>query len=61
MRSQNLKSSATTAVQLARARRISEVEWEKHRENLVKLYVEESTSRKDIIGAMAKEHSFLIT
>lgn len=47
--------------QAQRARRIPDQEWEIRREKLVKLYVEEDVSRKEIIDIMAKEHDFVIT
>lgn len=59
--SQNLKPSAISAMQLHRAQRKPREEWEKYRERLEKLYVQEGTCRKDIISIMAKEHGFVIT
>jgi hypothetical protein len=43
-----------------RARRILDQEWDAWREKLVRLYVEESLSRSEIIEIMAKEHGFVI-
>ena len=45
----------------SRARRIPEEEWENYREKLVKLYIEEEASQKDIIDLMAEQHNFVIT
>lgn len=61
MNSQSLESTTIAAAQLPRARRIPDKEWDEYREKLVKLYVEEDISRKDIIDTMTKEHSFVIT
>ena len=44
-----------------RARRIPDAEWEVWRQELVRLYVEEDVSQKDIIHIMANEHNFAIT
>ena len=43
-----------------RARRIPDQEWDAWREKLVRLYVEDSLSRNEIIEIMAKEHGFVI-
>jgi 3-oxoacyl-ACP reductase-like protein len=45
----------------SRARRISDEEWSTHREKLVKLYLGEENSQKEIIEIMTKEHNFVIT
>ena len=44
-----------------RARRIPDAEWEVWHQKLVRLYVEDDISRKDIIQIMADEHNFVIT
>ena len=44
-----------------RARRIPDAEWEVWRQELIRLYVEENASRRDIIHIMANEHDFVIT
>ena len=44
-----------------RARRIPDAEWEVWRQELVRLYVEENASRREIIHIMANEHGFVIT
>ena len=44
-----------------RARRIPDAVWEVWRQELVRLYVEEDVSRKDIIHLMANKHNFAIT
>jgi Clr5 domain len=45
----------------SRAPRFSDEEWSTHREKLVKLYIEEETSQKEIIDIMTREHNFVIT
>ena len=44
-----------------RARRIPDAEWEVWRQELIRLYVEENASRREIIRIMADEHEFVIT
>ena len=44
-----------------RARRIPDAEWEVWRKELVRLYVEEDVTRREIIRIMANEHEFVIT
>ena len=44
-----------------RARRIPDAEWEVRRQELIRLYVEENVSRREIIHIMAKEHEFVVT
>jgi hypothetical protein len=44
-----------------RARRIPDAEWDQWRTELVRLYLEECASRKEIIEIMARDHNFVIT
>ncbi|MCJ1434039.1 hypothetical protein MMC27_003405 [Xylographa pallens] len=44
-----------------RAPRISDGEWDRWREKVVHLYIEENMSRKELVEAMTKEHGFSIT
>lgn len=44
-----------------RAPRRPEAEWERWRQELVRLFVEENVSRKEIIHIMANKHGFHIT
>ena len=44
-----------------RARRIPDAEWEVWRQELVRLYVEEDVTRREVIRIMANEHEFVIT
>lgn len=50
-----------TCRQLLRAKRISDVEWEAHRERLVELYLNQYASRNEIVDIMAQNHNFIIT
>jgi len=61
MASQTGRLTVDASSQAQRARRIPDQEWEIWREKLVKLYVEEDVSRKEIIDIMAKKHDFVIT
>ena len=44
-----------------RARRIPDAEWEVWPQELTRLYLEDNTSRREIIHIMAKEHEFVMT
>lgn len=44
-----------------RARRIPDETWENWHEEIVRLYVEEDTPRKDIVDIMRRQHSLVIT
>ncbi|MCJ1284711.1 hypothetical protein MMC26_004047 [Xylographa opegraphella] len=44
-----------------RARRISDETWDRWRETIVHLYIQENMARKELVDAMAKEHGFNIT
>lgn len=61
MASENTPSGTVPPMLSSRARRIPGEEWENYREKLVKLYIEEEASQKDIIDTMAKQHNFVIT
>ena len=60
MASQTGRPTVHASLQAQRARRIPDQEWETWREKLVRLYVEEGVSRKEIIDVMAKNHDFVI-
>lgn len=49
-----------TAPRLERARRIRDEEWEVWRDQLIRLFLDDGLSRKDVVDAMAKYHHFLI-
>jgi Clr5 domain len=61
MASENHQPGAASSKPSVRARRISDEEWDTHREKLVKLYIEEEASQKEMIDVMANEHNFVIT
>lgn len=61
MASEHHQPDTTLPMPSNRARRIPDEEWDTYREKLVKLYVEEEVSQKDIIDIMANEHNFIIT
>lgn len=48
------------SLQNRRARRIPDQEWNTWREKLIRLYVKDDFSRKEIIKVMAEEHNFVI-
>ncbi|ERF68340.1 hypothetical protein EPUS_02796 [Endocarpon pusillum Z07020] len=61
MASEYQRPGAIPPIPSTRARRIPDEEWNTHRDKLVKLYIEEEASQKDIIDIMTKEHNFIIT
>ena len=60
MASENCQLAAKPG-QLLRAKCIPAADWETYRERLTKLYLENDTSRKDIVDIMAQSHNFFIT
>lgn len=52
---------AAESRQLQRARCIPDADWETHRERLIDLYLENDTSRKEIVDIMAQRHNFVVT
>ena len=61
MASLNSHSAADSPLPAHRARRIPDQEWDVWRDKLVKLYIEDGMTLKDIIDTMENEHSFPIT
>lgn len=61
MASEYQRPGAVPPIPSTRARRIPGEEWNTHRDKLVKLYIEEEASQKEIIDIMTKEHNFIIT